>query len=90
MHAGPGGQTVDPAAPSRAHLRVHGVVLRAASPFLDGLGGWPSEEQIQKALKLGAGYRPSPTTAVPLGEAGGVPPTAAEAPLAEVFARSHP
>lgn len=75
-----------PAAQTRMLLNIHGIVVS----FLRAAGPWPSEAEIQACLRQKDGHQPSGGAAVPIGDRGGVPSSAADVSLVDVLEDTHP
>ena len=74
---------------SAARTRMLLNICQGVVSFLRAAGGWPSEAEIQSCLRQQEGYSPSSGAAVPIGDRGGVPASAADVSLSEVLADTH-
>ena len=90
LHAGSEEGAVCSSSPTAAHSRIHEQLCESVSGFLGELSDWPSDTEIREFLRLSEGHLPSSGAALPLGELGGVPPSAAEVSVSEVLRKSHP
>lgn len=74
------------AAQTRMLLNIYSIVVS----FVRADGPWPTEAEIKTCLRHDDGYQPSGRVVVAIGDRGGVPTSAADVPLSEVLAVSHP
>ena len=68
----------------------HQQLAARVADFVGDVSEWPSDSEIDEYLNLAEGYEPKAGTAVPLGDLGGVPPTASDVDLASILRESDP
>ena len=90
LYYGPREVKASPFLPSAAQTRVHSVLVKRVSDFVGEIGSWPTQSEIQNYFNLSEGYATSGGNAVPLGELGGVPPSAADVDTAGVLDTYNP
>ena len=75
-------------APSAAQARVLLSIFSDANNVLSAAPRWPTEVEIRDCLRCTSNYVPGGGAAVPLGDRGGVPTSAADVSVADLLAES--